>query len=49
MNNRELEMQLDRLEQLLEEVLQLIDDPDIPDSELREQIRAVVEETDDTE
>ncbi len=49
MNNRELEMQLDRLEQLLEEVLQLIGDPDISDSELREQIRAVVEETDDVE
>jgi hypothetical protein len=49
MNNRELELQLERLEELLDEVLQLIDDPDISDSDLREQIRAVVEETDDVE
>lgn len=49
MDDRELEIQLDRLEELLEEVLQLTDDPEISDSELREQIRAVVEETDDVQ
>ncbi len=46
MNSRELELQLQHLEDLIDEIVALLDDPDISDGELRDQIRAVVEETD---
>ena len=45
MSTRELEQQLEHLEELFNEIVTLLDDPDIHDDELREQIRAVVEET----
>ncbi len=45
MSSRELELQVEHLEELLDEIVALLDDPDIADDELREQIRAVVEET----
>jgi len=44
-SSRELELQVEHLEELLDEIVALLDDPDISDDELREQIRAVVEET----
>ncbi len=49
MSRRELELQLEHLEGLFDEIVALLDDPDISDSELRDQIRAVVEETDGDE
>ncbi len=49
MSRRELELQLEHLERLFDEIVALLDDPDISDSELRDQIRAVVEETDGDE
>ena len=49
MSTRELEQQLEHLERQFEEIVASLDDPDIPDSELRDQIRAVVEKTDDDE
>lgn len=45
MSTRELELQLERLEELFDEIDALLNDPEISDDELREQIRAVVEET----
>lgn len=45
MSSRELELQVEHLEELLDEIVALLDHPDISDDELREQIRAVVEET----
>jgi hypothetical protein len=45
MTRNELELQLSHLEDLFDEIVGLVDDPDISDSELRVQIRAVVEET----
>jgi len=44
-STRELELQLERLEELFDEIDALLNDPEISDDELREQIRAVVEET----
>ena len=49
MSTRELEQQLEHLERLFDEIVASLDDPGIPDSELRDQIRAVVEKTDDDE
>ncbi len=49
MSTRELELELECLEGLLDEIIALLDDPDTSDDDLREQIRAVVEETDDDE
>ena len=49
MSTRELELQLEHLEELVDEIVALLDDPDISDDDLREQIRAVVEETNDDE
>lgn len=46
MTRHGLELQLEHLEKLLDEIMALLDDPDISDGELRDQIRAVVEETD---
>ena len=45
MSSRELELQVEHLEELLDEIVALLDDPDLSDDELREQIHAVVEET----
>jgi hypothetical protein len=45
MTRNELELQLEHLEELFDEIVALLDDPEISDDELREQIRAVVEET----
>jgi hypothetical protein len=45
MARNELELQLERFEELLDEIMALLDDPDISDDELREEIRAVLEET----
>lgn len=45
-----MKQELERLEGMLEEIAALVDDPDISDDELRDQIRAVLEEdTDDDE
>jgi uncharacterized coiled-coil protein SlyX len=49
MSKDELELQLSHLEDLFDEIVGLVNDPDISDSELREQVRAVVEEADDVE
>lgn len=49
MRDSELELHANHLEDLLDEIVALLDDPDISDNELREQIRAVVEETNDDE
>jgi len=45
MTRHELELQLEHLEELLDEIMALLDDPEISDGELRDQIRAAVEET----
>lgn len=44
MSTRDLELQLEHLEELFEEIVALLDDPDISDGELREQVRGLLEE-----
>lgn len=43
--DHELELQLDNLEDLVDEIVALVDDPDIPDGELRGQLRELLEVT----
>lgn len=47
MTRPELQVQLENLEELLDEVLALLDDPDIGEGELRHQLRALLEEEED--
>lgn len=49
MTRPELELQLEHLEDLIDEIVELVDDPGIADAELREQLRALLEEDDDDE
>ncbi len=44
MTSRELELHLEHLEALLDEITALVDDPEIPDDELRDHIRTVLQE-----
>ena len=47
MTPQELELQLEHLEDLFDEIVGLVDDPDITDGELREQLRELLEENDE--
>ena len=49
MSTQELELQLEHLEELLDSIVALVDDPDISDHELREEIRELLEVNDDDE
>ena len=49
MSTRKLELQLENLEGLLDEILALLDDPDIPNAELRKQLRALLDDDNDDE
>jgi len=42
----ELELQVSDLENLLEELVSLVDDPDLTDTEFRDQVRELVSEED---
>lgn len=49
MTSHELELQLGDLEDLFDEIVGLVDDPDISDSDLRHQLRTLLDETNDDE
>lgn len=49
MTSHELELQLAHLEDLFDEIVGLVNDPDISDRELCEQLRALLEDADDDE
>jgi hypothetical protein len=47
MTRSELQLRVENLEELLDEILTLLDDPNIVDGELRDQLRALLEEDND--
>jgi hypothetical protein len=49
MTSYELELQLAHLEDLFDEIVALVNDPDISDRDLCEQLRALVEDANDDE
>ena len=49
MTRAELELQVEQLEDLIVEIGGLVDDAGIADGELRDQLRALLEEDDDDE
>jgi hypothetical protein len=49
MTRSELQVRLENLEELFDEIIALLDDPDIGEGELRHQLRELLEEDDDDE
>ncbi len=49
MTKDELELELADLEALFDEIAELVDDPEVPDGELREEIRTLLFEDDGDE
>lgn len=49
MTRSELQVRLESLEELFDEIIALLDDPEVGEGELRDQLRALLEEDDDDE
>lgn len=49
MTRSDLQVRLENLEELFDEIIALLDDPDIGEGELRHQLRELLEEDDDDE
>jgi hypothetical protein len=47
MTRSELQLRVENLEELLDEILSVLDDPDIGEGELRDQLRGLLEEDND--
>ncbi len=47
MTQQELEAQLADLEELFDEIAELVDDPEVSDSQLRDEVRKLLYEEDD--
>ena len=49
MTRSDLQLRLENLEELFDEILTLLDDPDVGEGELRDQLRALLKEDNDDE